>query len=237
MVPTHFNRILQLDAAERRRHDLSSLRVVLHSAAPCPPHVKRGIMEVFPPGSVVEFYGASEGGFTRITAEEWLRKPGSVGRPWPGHVITVIDEQGKECAAGEIGLIYVDAPRMTFQYRGDSEKTARAFRGGAFTAGDLGYLDDDGYLYIADRHPAVADAAVIGLPDSDFGKSVCAVIELRPGMQATAEEIVAFTRQDLAHYKCPRRVEIVGRLPREPQGKVRKHELIQRFTVFVSRAR
>jgi long-chain acyl-CoA synthetase len=252
MVPTHFNRILQLDPAERRRFDLSSVRLVMHSAAPCPPHVKRGIMEVFPPGTVTEFYGASEGGFSRITAEEWLRKPGSVGRAWPGHELRIVDDAGRSLPAGEIGLIYMRGPRMDFRYRGADEKTRQAFRDGFFTAGDLGYLDADGYLFIADRrtdliitgganvypaevegvilqHPAIADAAVIGLPDAEMGKSVVAVVELRPGQRVTADDIIAFARRDLAHYKCPRRVEFVTELPREPHGKVRKHELVSRY--------
>jgi long-chain acyl-CoA synthetase len=252
MVPTHFSRILQLDAGERCRYDLSSLRRVLHSAAPCPPHVKRGIVDVFPPGVVTEFYGASESGFTMITAEEWLEKPGSVGRPWPLHEIRVLDEDGKECGPGEIGSIYVRGPHMGFKYRHADDKNRAAFRDGFFTAGDLGYLDTDGYLFIADRrtdliitgganvypaevesvlmaHPKIADVAVVGLPDPDMGKSVVAVVELRPGEPASAEEIIAFARRDLAHYKCPRRVEFVERLPREPQGKVRKRELVERF--------
>lgn len=251
MVPTHFSRILQLDAAERAR-DLSSLRLVMHSAAPCPPAVKRGIMAVFPPGTVTEFYGASESGFTRITAEEWLRKPGSVGTPWPGHEIHIRDESGRELPTGEVGLIYVRAPGMTFRYRGAEAKTRAAFRDGMFTAGDLGWLDGDGYLFIADRrtdliisgganvypaevegvlaaHPAVADVAVIGIPDPDMGKSVLAVVELRAGAMATPEDLIAFCRRDLSHYKCPRRVELVASLPREPQGKVRKGLLIERF--------
>jgi long-chain acyl-CoA synthetase len=252
MVPTHFSRIVQLDPAARRRHDLSSLRLAMHSAAPCPPHVKRAIMEVFPPGTVTEFYGASEGGFSRITAEEWLRKPGSVGTPWPGHELRIMDDAGQPLPPGEIGTIYVRGPRLNFRYRGAEEKTRQAFRDGFFTAGDLGYLDADGYLFIADRrtdliitgganvypaevesvvlqHPAVADAAVIGLPDAEMGKSVVAVVELRPGQRAAAEDIIAFARRDLAHYKCPRRVEFVAELPREPQGKVRKHELVSRY--------
>jgi long-chain acyl-CoA synthetase len=252
MVPTHFNRILQLDDSQRRRYDLSSLRRVLHSAAPCPTHVKRGIIEVFPPGVVTEFYGASESGFTMISGEEWLRKPGSVGRPWPMHEIRILDDTGKQCAPGEIGLIYVRSPRMEFQYRNADDKNRAAFRDGFFTAGDLGYLDGEDYLFIADRrtdliisgganvypaevesvlmtHPKIADAAVVGVPDPDMGKSVLAVVELRAGESASSEEIIAFTRRDLAHYKCPRRVEIVDHLPREPQGKVRKHELVERF--------
>lgn len=251
MVPTHFNRILQLDSAQRGR-DLSSLRLVLHSAAPCPAHVKRGIVEIFPPGVVTEFYGASESGFTKITAEEWLRKPGSVGKPWPGHEIKILDEAGKELPRGDIGLIYVNSPRLDFRYRAAEEKNRAAFRDGFFTAGDLGYLDDDGYLFIADRrtdliisgganiypaeveavllqHPQVADAAVIGVPDVDMGKLVLAVVELRAGETATADEIIASARRELAHYKCPKRVVFVDELPREPQGKVRKHELIAQY--------
>jgi long-chain acyl-CoA synthetase len=250
LVPTHFSRILQLDPDERARHDLSSVRLIMHSAAPCPAAVKRGIMAVFPPGTVTEFYGASEGGFTRIRAEEWLRKPGSVGTPWPGHEIHVLDEEGREVPRGTVGLIYVRAPGMAFRYRGAEEKTRAAFRDGMFTAGDLGWLDDDGYLFIADRrtdliitgganvypaevegvlaaHPAIADVAVIGVPEPDMGKAVVAVVELRPGAAATAEELIAFARRDLSHYKCPRRIEFVRALPREPQGKVRKQELVE----------
>jgi long-chain acyl-CoA synthetase len=252
MVPTHFNRILQLEPGERRRHDLSSVRLIMHSAAPCPPHVKRAILDVFPPASVVEFYGASECGFSRISAEEWLRKPGSVGRPWPGHELRILDDDGRALPPGEIGLVYVRAPRMDFRYHGAEEKTRQAFRDGFFTAGDLGWLDEDGYLFIADRrtdliisgganvypaeveavllaHPQVADAAVIGVPDDDLGKSVLAVVERRPGSELSAEALIAFARGELAHYKCPRRVVFVGQLPREPQGKIRKHELIARY--------
>ena len=253
MVPTHFTRILLLDECERRRYDVSSLRCVLHSAAPCAVHVKRRIMEVFPPDSVIEFYGASESGFTKIGAAEWLQKPGSVGRPWPGHEIRIFDELGRPCATGEIGLIYVRGPRMEFSYRGADEKTRMAFHDGFFTAGDLGRLDADGYLYIADRrtdliisgganiypaevesvllgHPHIADVAVIGVEGGEMGKSVLAVIELLPGATASAEDIIAFARRDLAHYKCPRRIEFVSRLPREPQGKVRKHELVAQYS-------
>jgi long-chain acyl-CoA synthetase len=233
------------------------VRRILHSAAPCPAYVKRGIIDVFPPGVVTEFYGSSESGFTKITAEEWLQRPGSVGRPWPGHEIAVVDEHGRTCAPGEVGLIYVRSPRLEFRYRGAEEKTRNAFRDGFFTAGDLGYLDSDGYLFIADRrtdliisgganiypaevegvlirHPKIADVAVIGVADVEMGKLVLAVVELRPGEQATADEIIAFARHDLAHYKCPRRVEFVDRLPREPQGKVRKHVLVAQYDSLLS---
>jgi len=252
MVPTHFSRILLLEQAAGRRHDLSSVHLVLHSAAPCPPHVKRGIMDVFPPHSVTEFYGASESGFTKITAEEWARKPGSVGLPWPGHALRILDEDGAPCPTGAVGLIYVKGPHMNFQYRDADDKNRSAFRDGFFTAGDLGYLDADGYLYIADRrtdliitgganvypaevesvlmqHPQIADVAVVGIPDAEMGKTVLAVVELRAGERASAEDIIAAARRDLAHYKCPRRVEFVAQLPREPSGKVRKAELVRLY--------
>ena len=252
MVPTHFSRIVALDDAERRGHDLSSLRLVLHSAAPCPVPVKRRVIELFPPGVVTEFYGASESGFTKISADEWLRHPGSVGRPWPGHEIKILDEAGNSCAPGDVGMIYVKGPRMDFRYRAADDKNRSAFRDGFFTAGDLGYLDADGYLFIADRrtdliisgganiypaevesvlsgHPQVADVAVIGIPDAEMGKSVLAVVELRPGGRVSADELIAFARRDLAHYKCPRRVELVEQLPREPSGKIRKQELVARY--------
>jgi long-chain acyl-CoA synthetase len=252
MVPTHFVRILLLDEHERKRHDLSSLRLILHSAAPCPAHIKRQIIDVFPSGAVTEFYGASESGFTKITAEEWLAKPGSVGRPWPGHDIRILDERGNDCPRGKIGLVYVKSPAMLFRYRGAEEKNRSAFRDGFFTAGDLGFLDEDGYLFLADRrtdliitgganvypaevegvliqHPRIADVAVVGIPDDEMGKSVLAVVELRSGERASAAEIIAFCRKQLAHYKCPRRIEFVKQLPREPQGKIRKRELIERY--------
>jgi long-chain acyl-CoA synthetase len=209
-------------------------------------------MGLFPPGTVTEFYGASESGFTRITAQEWLRKPGSVGRPWPGHEIRIMDEFGNPCPPGDVGLIYVRGPRMDFKYRTVSERDSSAFRDGFFSAGDLGYLDDDGYLFIADRrtdliisgganiypaeveavlaaHPAVADVAVMGMPHDELGKTVLAVVEPRPGMTVGADEIIAYAKDNLARYKCPSRVELVDELPREPNGKVRKGELLARY--------
>ncbi len=252
MVPTHFARIMQLEKNVRESFSLDSVRLLMHSAAPCPVHVKRGIMGLFPPGTVTEFYGASESGFTRITAQEWLDKPGSVGRPWPGHEIRIMDEFGTPCAPGDVGLIYVRGPRNDFKYRTASDSDAASFRDGFFTAGDLGYLDDDGYLFIADRrtdliisgganiypaevegvlaaHPKVADVAVMGMPHDDLGKTVFAVVQPLPGADLTPEEIIAHANENLARYKCPVRVEMVAELPREPNGKVRKGELLARF--------
>jgi long-chain acyl-CoA synthetase len=253
MVPAMFFRILALPDELRRRYDLSSVRKILHAAAPCPIAVKQRIMEVFPPGTVWEFYGASEGGGTRIGPDEWLRRPGSVGKPWPGLAVKVLGDDGRECAPREIGTIYLSlAPGASFSYSGADEKTRAAFHGDFFTVGDMGYLDEDGYLYIADRkidmiisgganvypaeveqalyrHPKVLDVAVIGVPDDEMGESVKAIVELRPRERATTQELIDFCRRDLAHYKCPKTVDFVAELPREPQGKVLKRELRERY--------
>jgi long-chain acyl-CoA synthetase len=253
MVPAMFFRILALPEEVRHRYDLSSLRKVLHAAAPCPVAVKQRIMQVFPPDTVWEFYGASEGGATRIGPDEWLRKPGSVGRPWPGVTVQTLDDEGRPCAPGDVGTIYISLSQgARFSYSGAEEKTRAAIRGDFFTVGDMGYLDEDGYLFIADRkidmiisgganiypaeveqalyrHAKVVDAAVIGVPDEEMGESVKAIVELRRGESATAEELIEFCRRDLAHYKCPRSVEFVAELPREPQGKVLKRALRERY--------
>ena len=246
MVPAMFVRILALPEAERAAIDLSSIQRVLHAAAPCPVAVKQKIMEVFPAGVVWEFYGASEGGGTRISPEEWLARPGSVGRPWPGYAVEIRDDAGEILGPGEIGTVWVRPPQgLRFSYSNDPEKSEAAWRAGAFTVGDLGHLDSEGYLFLADRrsdlilsgganvypaevegvlfrHPAVLDAAVVGIADERMGQSVAAVIELRAAGSATAEEIAAFCRGELASWKCPRRIEIVAELPREPSGKIRK---------------
>jgi long-chain acyl-CoA synthetase len=253
MVPAMFFRLLALPDDVRGRHDLRSLRRVLHAAAPCPVAVKQRILEVFPEGAVWEFYGASEGGGTRIAPDEWLAKPGSVGKPWPGLDVRVLDDDGVPCAPGTIGTIYLKlSPGASFSYSGAEEKTRSAFRDGYFTVGDMGYLDTDGYLFIADRkidmiisgganvypaeveqvlyrHPKVLDVAVIGVPDDEMGESVKAIVELRAGESATADELIAYCRRDLAHYKAPRSIDFVVELPREPQGKVLKRQLRERY--------
>jgi long-chain acyl-CoA synthetase len=255
MVPAHFVRILALPEEVRARHDVSSLRRVLHAAAPCPPDVKRRIMAYFPPGSVWEFYGATEGPGTIISPEEWERKPGSVGRPWPGVGIRVLDDAGRDCAPGEVGTIFM-APLggHGFRYHNDAEKTAESYRDGLFTVGDMGYLDEDGYLFIADRkhdmvisggvniypseveaaiaaHPEVVDVAVFGVPDDEWGESLLAMVEPFPGALLTPEDVDAWCRAQLARYKCPRRIELVDELPRDPNGKVVKRKLREPYWV------
>jgi long-chain acyl-CoA synthetase len=252
MVPAHFIRILELPEAVRRRSDLSSMRKILHAAAPCPPDVKRRIMDVFPPGTIWEFYGATEGPGTIIGPDEWLRKPGSVGRPWPGVTVKIFADDGRECAPGEVGTIYLSSRSgARFRYHNAEEKTASAFRGDYFTVGDMGYVDTDGYLYISDRkhdmiisggvniypleiehvlitHPDVVDVAVVGVPDARWGEAVMAVVERRKGADVTGTALQTWSRERMADYKVPRIVELVDELPRDPNGKVLKRFLRER---------
>ena len=250
MVPINFIRVLALDDATRARFDGSSLKRVLHAAAPCPIDVKRRIMDVFPPDSVWEYYGMTEGLATIISPQEWRAKPGSVGRAAANLRVDILDEDGNELPAGEVGLIYVSPMGgVKFAYAGAPEKTSQAWRGDRYTVGDMGYLDEDGYLFLTDRkidmiisgganiypaeveavlykHPAVGDCSVIGIPDDEWGESVLAVVE--PRGPVTEDELIAFSRDNLAHFKCPRRVEFVEQVPRDPNGKVRKRELRDR---------
>ena len=206
MVPANFIRILE---ADWKSYDRSSVRKVLHAAAPCPVPVKRKIIDVFPPDTVWEYYGASEGMASVISPAEWLAKPGSVGRPFPGLSVRIVGEDGEEVPTGEVGSIYVSSfPAQRFRYHNAPEKTESAWHGDYFTVGDMGRLDEDGYLFLADRrtdliisggvniYPAeveaaliedddVVDAAVIGLPDERMGQKVHAVVELRPAPPVT----------------------------------------------------
>ena len=251
MVPINFVRILALTDAERKRHDLSAVKRVMHAAAPCPPDVKRRIMDFFPSSTVWEYYGMTEGLATIISPEEWLQKPGSVGRTAPNLTVSILDDRGNELPPGEVGVIYVSPMGgVKFSYAGSPDKTAEAWRGDRFTVGDMGYLDADGYLFLTDRrqdmiisgganiypaeveaalyrHPAVGDCSVIGIPDDEWGEAVLAVVE--PRAAVTEDELIAFCRDNLAHFKCPRRIAFVDALPRDPNGKVRKRELRDRY--------
>jgi len=247
MVPAHFIRVLEVPEEERRRHDTSSLRLILHAAAPCPVPVKRAMLDAFPHVDVWEFYGASEGGATRISAADWREHEGSVGLPWPGTEILVLGADGEPVGPGESGLIYIRSPHMTrFRYHGDDAKTAQAWHGDAFTVGDIGYLDDDGFLYVTDRasdmilrggvnvypaeieqclhgHPAVVDCAVFGVPDDRMGEEIEAMVEVREPVDP--DELRAYCREHLASFKVPRRVQIVDALPRNALGKIAKRQL------------
>jgi long-chain acyl-CoA synthetase len=246
MVPANFIRILEADWPA---FDRSSVRKILHAAAPCPVPVKRQIIKVFPAGSIWEYYGASEGMASVIPPDEWLAKPGSVGRAFPGLTLKIADEEGRELPPGEVGSIYISAfANLRFGYHNDQEKTDKAWKDGYFTVGDLGWLDEDGYLFIADRRtdlilsggvnvypaevetalaedPDVVDAAVFGLPDERMGQRVHAVVELRAGVDRDAEVLLERLAERLADFKRPRTIEFVDVLPREENGKVMKARL------------
>ncbi|HEY7439422.1 MAG TPA: AMP-binding protein [Acidimicrobiia bacterium] len=246
-APVHLYRLMQVPAAERARYDVSSIKRVLHGSAPCAPTLKREVMEFFPEGAVWETYGGTETMGTVISAEEWLAKPGSVGRAAPGSTIKIYDDDGVELAPGEVGLVYIGSDwGRGFRYAGPEELTTAVYRGNLATLGDLGYLDEDGYLFIVDRrkdmvitgganvypaeveavlmdHPGIAEVAVLGMPDEEYGERVTAVVVA--GRPVTADDVMAFAREHLVAYKSPRRVEFVDSLPRDPMGKVRKREL------------
>jgi long-chain acyl-CoA synthetase len=255
VVPTMFHRLLALPDDVRNRYDVSSLAAVIHGAAPCPVTVKRAMIEWVGP-IVYEYYAATEGAGTLVDSNTWLRKPGTVGRPTPADQVMIGTDDGTPVPAGEIGLVWLKtSQRSPFQYFNDAEKTAGAHRGNYFTLGDMGYLDEDGFLFLTDRtanliisggvnvypaevdaalleHPAVADAATIGIPDEEWGETILAVVELKPECPpstALADELVAFCRDRLAHFKCPRAVEFVDRLPRQDNGKIYKRRLREQY--------
>ena len=254
-VPTHFIRMLKLPEAVRNRYDVSSMKVAIHAAAPCPPEVKRAMIDWW--GEILyEYYSSTESvGSTVITTQEWLRKPGSVGR---GQGATsrahICAEDGTELSAGQVGHIYFARPGHSFEYHNDPVKTAQSRHPrnpGWVTTGDIGYLDEDDYLFLTDRakfviisggvniypqeienvlavHPKVSDVAVIGVPDEDMGQSVHAVVEPGPGVvgdDTLVAELLDYCRGRIAGYKCPRSVAFVTELPRTPTGKLAKAAL------------
>ena len=255
MVPTMFHRLLALPPDVRAAADVSSLKAVIHGAAPCPVNVKRAIIEWFGP-VVYEYYAATEGAGTLVTSETWLRHPGTVGRPKPADQVKVGDAEGRPLAVGDVGLVWLKAPEDNrFRYRGDDAKTRRAYAGDYFTLGDLGFIDADGYLYLTDRdanliitggvnvypaevdavlldHPSVADAAVIGVPDEEWGERVLAVVQPKADAEASAalaDELIEHCRGRLARFKCPRQVDFVTELPRQDNGKIYKRLLRDRY--------
>jgi long-chain acyl-CoA synthetase len=258
MVPTMFVRMLQLPVAIRDAYDVSSLRMVVHAAAPCPPDVKDAMIAWWGP-ILVEYYGATEQhGTTVITTAEWNDKRGSVGKAALG-ILRICDDDGNEQPPGTIGTVYFERDIVPFEYHNDPEKTASS-RHPAHqnwsTVGDIGYVDDDGYLFLTDRkafviiaggvniypqevenvltlHPLVFDVAVIGVPDPEMGEQVKAVVQLRPGTTPStelADEIITYVRDRIAHYKAPRTVDFVDDLPRTATGKLVKRSLKARYT-------
>jgi long-chain acyl-CoA synthetase len=255
MVPTMFVRLLKLPESVRERYDTTTLRNVLHGAAPCPANVKQALIDWLGP-IVYEYYAATEGTGTVVDPESWLSHPGTVGLVEPPDHIKIADEEANELPRGEVGLVFIKAPDVgRFEYYKDSDKTSSAYRGEYFTLGDVGYMDDDNYLYLTDRsanlvisggvniypaevdavlveHPAVRDVATIGVPDAEWGESVKAVVELQEGVEPSpelAQELLDFTREHLAHYKCPRSVDFVNALPREDTGKIFKRKLRDQY--------
>jgi long-chain acyl-CoA synthetase len=251
LVPTMFSRMLKLPEQVRSRYDLSSLEVAIHAAAPCPVPVKRQMIDWWGP-ILREYYGATEGiGFSVCDTGEWLAHPGTVGKVVLGE-LHILDPFFEPVPAGEPGTLWFK-PESPFRYFDDIEKTAESTSpdGSMVTVGDVGYLDDDGYLYLTDRatfmiisggvniypqecenllitHPKVADAAVFGVPNDDLGEEVKAVVQLMPGIDPgpdTAAELITFCREHLAHLKCPRSVDFTDELPRSPTGKLYKKAL------------
>ncbi|UMP04055.1 acyl-CoA synthetase [Amycolatopsis sp. EV170708-02-1] len=250
MVPTQFRRLLALPDDVRAAYDLSSLRVMIHGAAPCPLEVKRRMLDWWGP-VVTEYYAATEGGGTAISGEEWLKKPGSVGLPWPGSTIKILDDEGTELPAGETGTVYMKMGDSKFEYHKDRAKTDKARVGDLFTLGDVGHLDEDGYLFLHDRkadliisggvniypaeiegelvmHPKIADVAVFGVPHEDWGEAIKAVVEPADGVEPSDEltaEILEYAASRLAKFKLPRSVDYLPELPRDPNGKLYKRKL------------
>jgi long-chain acyl-CoA synthetase len=251
MVPTMFGRLLALPEHERSRADVSSLRSVFHTGAPCPRAIKQAVMDWWGP-IVYETYGGTEGAATIATPRRWLERPGTVGKPIHGVSIHILDDDGRPSPSGEPGEVWIEsAAQAPAEYFKDPEKTRRMRRGRRFTLGDVGYLDEDGYLFLCDRKidmiisggvniypaeveaallgaPEVADAAVIGVPDPDWGERVKAVVELRAGVEPGPEVEASITRhceRQIARFKLPRSIDFVDRLPRLPNGKVEKRRL------------
>jgi long-chain acyl-CoA synthetase len=253
-VPTHFKRLLSLPEPVRTRYDVSTLRVAVHAAAPCPIPVKEAMIAWWG-DAIMEYYAGTEGGGTLIRADEWKAHKGSVGRHWSGGRIHVLDDDGRSIEEpGREGAIYFEAPpdpAARFQYYKDETKTAGTYRGDLFTIGDIGMLDADGYLYLTDRQsnmiisggvniypqeteshlitdPRVYDVAVIGVPNDDLGEEVKAVVVPAPGSDPTpalANDLIEYCRAHIAHYKCPRSIDFVTALPRTETGKMQKRRL------------
>ncbi|MFI5495204.1 acyl-CoA synthetase [Actinoplanes sp. NPDC051859] len=261
MVPTQFGRFLALPEKVRTGYDLSSMRVMIHGAAPCSPQVKRQMLDWWGP-VVVEYYAASEGGGALITAAEWRERPGSVGRAWPGSRIRVLDTTGNDMPVGEPGQVYLQMGDARFEYLGDEKKTRESWHGSMFTVGDIGFLDAEGYLFLCDRksdvvisggvniypaeiegelaaHPAVADVAVFGVPHDEWGEELKAVVQPELGVAAGPEltaELLAYLSGRLASFKIPRSVDYTDELPRDPNGKLYKRLLREPYWAGRDRA-
>ena len=255
VVPTMLHRILSLDAATLAKYDFSSLRWILHGAAPCPTHVKERSIDLFGP-VVFEYYAATEGGGIFVDSHEWKNKVGTVGKPLPGVTVRIVTDAGDLAKPREVGTVYFEAPSQgRFEYFKAPEKTEGAYRGNDYTMGDMGYIDEDGFLYLTGRsaeviisggvniypveidqevleHPAVYDVAVVGVPNEEWGEEIKAVVQLNEGFAPSdklAAEIVAFAAERLPGYKRPRSVDFTDDLPRMPSGKIVRRTVRDRY--------
>jgi long-chain acyl-CoA synthetase len=259
MVPIMFNRLLKLPAAVREKYDLSSLRFVVHAAAPCPAPIKRAMIDWWGP-VINEYYGATETGIVvACNSQEWLAHEGTVGRPIPEAEVKVIDAQGNALPPGEIGEVVAASPVIAdFTYHGDDAKRLASQKAGLIAPGDVGYFDADGFLFLCDRAkdmiisgganiypaeieaelarmPGVSDCAVFGIPDEEFGEAVHAVIQPMPGAALTERDVKEHLRAHIAGYKVPRRVDFAADLPREDSGKIFKRKLREPFWAGLDR--
>jgi long-chain acyl-CoA synthetase len=248
MVATMFHRLLALPKATRQKYESAQLRFVLHGAAPCPVHVKQSMMDWLGP-VIYEYYAATEGGGGFfINPQDWLSKPGSVGKAPEDADNKICDDNGQPVATGTVGTIYFLAPAVRFEYYKDSAKTAGSYLGDYFTLGDMGYFDEDGYLFLTGRsaetiisggvniypqetddvllkHPAVADVCTVGIPSEEWGEEVRSIVMLKAehkGDAAMVAELIAFVRQNLPAFKAPRAIDFTDDLPRLPSGKIQR---------------
>jgi len=259
MVPIMFNRLLKLPDEVKRRYDLSSLTFVVHAAAPCPAPVKRAMIEWWGP-VINEYYGSTEtSAVVFCDSEDWLKHPGTVGKPWPEADVQVIDPEGRRLPPREVGEVVARIRGLAdFTYHGDDQKRRDAEKAGLIAPGDIGYFDEDGFLYLCDRAkdmiisggvniypaeiegelakmPGVADCAVFGIPDEEFGEAVCAYVQPMPGQDLSESDVKTWLRGQVAGYKVPKRVELAAELPREDSGKIFKRKLREPFWAGLDR--
>ena len=250
VVATHFHRLLALPETVRNRYRLSSLTHVIHGAVPTPVETKQAMFDWLGP-VIYEYYGSSEVGATLVFPQDWLRKPGTVGKPLSITRLKILDDDGRELPAGERGWIYMKQGEERFDYYKDEQKTRKATRGDFICVGDIGYVDDEGFLFLSGRdaeiiisggvniypaatearlltHPCVYDVGVIGVPDKEYGEQVKGVVVLNTGYQAGPElerELIEHCRADLSSINCPKSIDFTAALPRDPNGKLLKHKL------------
>jgi long-chain acyl-CoA synthetase len=260
MVPTQFHRLLQLPDDIKNKYDVSSLSNVMHAAAPCPVDTKQQLMKWW--GHVVyEYYGATEGGGAIAKPGDWLKFPGTVGKAWEGAELRIYDDNAKQLATNEVGTVYMKL-QQDFSYKGDDKKTRENRIDNFFTVGDIGYINEEGFLFLCDRkidmiiaggvniypaeieaalfnHPAVGDVAVFGIPHAEWGEEIKAVVEPRSGIagnKALEQELIAYCTEALAKYKVPRSIDFIEQMPRDPNGKLYKRKLRDPYWAGKARA-